>query len=70
VGASARRQTLGLLALDRIVSLSHLVAKRGLFSREVGFDLDNGHRQPSQSGPKSAINGTLVPLSLVCPTEQ
>jgi hypothetical protein len=29
-----------------------------MFNREVGFALNNGHRQPSVSGPKSAKTGS------------
>jgi hypothetical protein len=30
-----------------------------MLNREVGFALNNGHRQPSLSGPKSAIIGLV-----------
>jgi hypothetical protein len=31
----------------------------GMLNREFGFALNNGHRRPSLSGPKSAMCGRL-----------
>jgi hypothetical protein len=33
-----------------------------MLNREVGFALNNGHRQPSLSGPKSANSGSGKPF--------
>jgi hypothetical protein len=36
-----------------------------MLNREVGFALNNGHRQPSRAGPKSARSGSSRPVRIL-----